>query len=84
MTSESAKEAAVRIELTNEEALVLFDCLSRMNDEKELRFEHQAEQRVLWDIECVLEAKLVGPFKSNYDELLQKAREAVADPELFE
>lgn len=41
--------------------------------------EHQAEQRVLWNIVCMLERQLVAPFRPNYVELVDVAREAVKD-----
>jgi len=69
----------ISIELTNEEALVLLDYLSRCSKKEEYKFEDQAEQRVLWDIEATLESVLIEPLKSNYDELLAKAREKVRD-----
>lgn len=69
----------VQIELSPDEALVFFDWLSRANGSEKLRFQHQAEQRVLWDIECDLESALAEPLLPNYPELLEAARERVAD-----
>lgn len=72
----------VNIELTNDEAVVLFEFLSRFN-QSELTgsFEDQAEQRVLWNIESDLEKKLSEIFKSNYQEILKIAREKIRDKE---
>ena len=67
----------VQLALSPDEALVLHDWLSRMSDSEELRFEHPAEQRVLWDIECDLETKLVEPFMPTYGDLVRKARDAI-------
>jgi hypothetical protein len=75
MTGESEKP--VEISLKPHEALVLFEWLARVNESEELRFEHPAEQRVLWDLEAILEARLAVPFKSNYRELLEAARNAI-------
>lgn len=72
-------EKEVLLSLSPDEALVFFDWLSRMNEGEELSFAHQAEQRVLWDIECDLESTLAGPFPSDYAQLLDAARERVAD-----
>ena len=69
----------IAIELTGDEALMLFDWLVRFNDARAGVFEDQAEQRVLWDVECMLEQVLAEPFRKDYVELLRKARERVRD-----
>ena len=46
------------MELSHDEALVLIDWLFRFNAAENNAFEDQAEQRVLWDLECRLESKL--------------------------
>lgn len=68
------------VELSREEALVLLEWLSRLNKTGNSAFVDQAEQRVLWDLEAMLEANLAEPFHPNYDELLAAARAAVRDP----
>jgi hypothetical protein len=73
-------EQKVNIELTKEEAIVLFEFLGRFNEiEDSNKFEDQAEHRVLCDIECILERKLSEPFGADYQEIVMKAREAVRD-----
>lgn len=68
----------VNIQLTQEEAIVLFEFLSRFNEiDDSSRFEDQSEQRVLWDIECVLEKELSEPFQADFLEIVKKARETV-------
>ena len=70
----------VNIELTKEEAIVLFEYLGRFNENDNLEnFEDQAEQKVLCDIECILEKKLSEPFNSNYQKIVAEAREKVRD-----
>jgi hypothetical protein len=70
----------VNIELTNEEAVVLFEFLVRFNKSDDSnRFDDQAEQRVPWDLECILEKELSEPFRKDYQEIIKKAREAVRD-----
>lgn len=76
-----ANEDLVRIELTSDEALVLFEFLQRFSESNKLVLEDQAEQRVLWDLTCILEQELVQPFAANYDELLSQARDRVRDSE---
>jgi hypothetical protein len=69
----------VHLELSREEAIVFFEWLARFNRANDVRFEDRAEQRVLWDIEAMLESKLVEPFESDFSELLARARAAVRD-----
>jgi len=70
----------VNIELTKEEAIVLFEFLSRFNENDNLsRLEDQSEQRVLWNVECILEKQLSEPFRADYQKIVKKAREVVRD-----
>jgi hypothetical protein len=73
MTDDS--EEKVIIELTGSEALVLFEFLSRTSDDDPLTVADQAERRVLWSLECMIEKALVEPFLPNYDDLLAQAKE---------
>jgi len=75
----STKQDEVEIRLTPDEALVLFECLSRYSDTDELRVEDQSEQRALWNLCCLLEKQLVEPFKPNNVKLLQSARDRLRD-----
>jgi hypothetical protein len=66
------------IELTKNESIVLFDFLSRFNDISSKEFiEDQAEEKVLYNLECMLEKQLVEQFKSEYDEIIKKARDSL-------
>jgi hypothetical protein len=70
----------VDISLSKSEALVLFEFLVRINQKAdEGMFEDQAEQRVLWDLEASLEKQLSEPFRPDYSELINKARQEVRD-----
>jgi hypothetical protein len=71
----------VTIELTSDEALVLFDWLSRFNQKDDVAFEDDAEQRVLFDLESKLESMLTAPLDSNYKGLLAYARTRVRGKE---
>lgn len=74
---ESRKEnSGIRISLSNEEALVLLDWLTRFN-ESENTFQDQAEERVLFDLESILEQKMSDTFSDNYSAVLQKARDKI-------
>ncbi|WP_421764860.1 hypothetical protein [Ekhidna sp.] len=70
----------MNIELSNEEALVLFELLSRIsNADTKLDFVDQAEQRVLWNLEAELEKQLTVPLLTNYKEQLEAARNELRD-----
>jgi hypothetical protein len=71
----------VRLELSRAEALVFFEWLARFNKATDVEFEDQAEQRVLWDIEGMLESMLVEPLQADYAALLDEARARVRDAE---
>lgn len=75
----NAIEDEINISLNRNEALVLFDFLSRYSENDNLAIEDQAEERVLWDLCCVFEKILDEPFKENYLEILEKARMEIRD-----
>ncbi len=64
----------VTLDLTHDQALVLFDWLVRESDADGLPIAHQAEQSVLWVLEGQLEKSLAEPLKANYTELVRAAR----------
>jgi hypothetical protein len=70
----------ITIELSNQEALVLFEFLHRFDDEDAYLFADQAEQRVLWHLEGALEKRLVEILSPHYGKLLAEARAHVRDP----
>lgn len=72
-------ESRIRIELTADEALVLFEFLQRFSDSDMLTLEDQAEQQVLWNLCCLMEKSLSAPFASNYGELVAQARGRLRD-----
>lgn len=76
----SAQLPKVKLELTPNEALVLFEYLSRFSDTDDPTIHDQSERRVLWDLCCQLESTLVEPFRADYRELLDAARAQVRDP----
>ena len=71
----------VTLELSKNEALVFFDWITRFNEADDHSFADQAEQRVLWDLEAILEKNLAEPLADNYGDLLAEARNRVRDPE---
>jgi len=72
-------EAEVILSLNNDEALVLFEFLSRFSEKTNLKIEDQSEERVLLNLCCDLEKILAEPFQENYRELLLKAQDNVRD-----
>jgi hypothetical protein len=69
----------IQIFLNKDEAIVLFDFLSRFSDRGDLVIADQSEARVLWNLCSDLEKILVEPLKANFREILTQARENVRD-----
>jgi hypothetical protein len=65
----------VAIELSGDEALVLFEWLAGMDAAK--LGVGEAEQRVLSGIEAALEKSLVEPFAKDYVDLVEQARRRI-------
>jgi hypothetical protein len=66
----------MQIDLTDDEALVLFDLLSDYGtpDDRRLIVRSAAERNALWALTGQLEKRLVAPLQRNYEELLSAAR----------
>ena len=71
--------SAIQLSLSRDEAIVIFEFLSRYSDTGSLSIEDQAEQRVLWDMCASLESQLHEPISPNYDEILRNSRDSVRD-----
>ncbi|GAA4748407.1 hypothetical protein GCM10023350_36670 [Nocardioides endophyticus] len=70
----------ISLVVSQDQALVLFEWLARTGNAGEpAPFEDQAEQRVLWDLESVLEAALTEPLDDDYQPKLEAARSRVRD-----
>lgn len=67
----------VDLRLDENQALVLFEWLTKFNDQERGELLGQAEQQVLFDLESQLESRLTAPFESNYQDLLERARKSV-------
>lgn len=67
------------LELSDDEALVLFECLARFEDGGALPLQDEAERYVLWRLEGQLEKALVEPFRPDYAELVDAARRRVRE-----
>ena len=72
--------SSVTLSLSTDESLVLFDWLARTRElGAPAPFIHQAEQRVLWDVECHLESSLDEILTPTYSQRLDDSRRRVAD-----
>jgi len=74
----------VRLQLTKDEALVLFEWLAQRDEERarentESDAPLDAEELVLTKIHGILEKSLVEPFDPNYGALLAAARRRVQE-----
>ena len=69
----------IALTLTRDEALVLFEFVSRFSDTDELSIIDQAEERALWNLTCVLEKVLSEPFGADYKEVIRQAQERLRD-----
>lgn len=67
-----------QIEISKDEALVLFEWLHQLLEEKyNPVFRHTAEEIVVSNIIGALQSELIEPFDKNYVELVIKARERI-------
>ena len=73
------KKEEIEINLTKDEALVLFEFLSRFSDKNELKIEHQSEERALWNLKCIFEKVLSEHFSKDYFKIIEVAREQLKD-----
>lgn len=69
----------VTLKVTKDEALVLFDFLSRFSNEDKLSIQDQAEERALWNLTCVFEKQLAEPFDKNWPHIIEAARNRLRD-----
>lgn len=82
-SDEQSQQDIVVIRLDGNEAVVLFELLSRWAASENSAtptsecFKNSAEGAVLLGLLAELEKQLVAPFKSDYQHILQKARYAL-------
>ena len=69
---------AIGITLSRDEALVLFEFFARFDEKDDFTMRNIAEYLALMRISTQLDKALVEPFKPNYIELLNAARERLA------
>ena len=66
------EDEAIRVELSHDDALVLFDWLSRTDGS--VPISDPAEQDALWRLEAQLEKQLAEVISSSYDAAVEAAR----------
>lgn len=71
----------VRIELPSDVALVLFEWIERQADDQWARLPdaHSGELGALTVLAGALQSELVEPFKGDYAEIVEAARQRLAD-----
>ena len=72
----------LNLTISKDEALVLFDFLARFNEvEHSDIFKDQSEQKTLWILEGQLEKQLAEPFRPDYKDIINEARNNIRDEE---
>lgn len=66
--------AAVKLSLTQDQALVLFEFFARFQESNRLRLLNNAEFVALSAVAAQIESSLVQPFDHRYGELLAEAQ----------
>lgn len=67
------------LNITNDEAIVLWNLLRRYSERDLLGTEDQAEQRALWNLECVLEKMVGNLYEGEWEVALKAAYEKLRD-----
>lgn len=70
--------SSVNIELTKDDALVLFDWLYELNENSDeyraIIGSETAEQGAIWGLKCALEKILSEPFSNDYNDFVLEAK----------
>ena len=67
----------MKLEITDDEALVLYDLLAdyaEHDDGRQLAVRCAAERNALWAVSAALDRQLIAPVQENYKERLALAR----------
>lgn len=67
----------MKIELTDDYALVFFEWLARLDEQDAFPVEDPAEEKVLWHLHAQLEKMLPVQFTTDYHERVEQARQRV-------
>jgi hypothetical protein len=78
----TAVNKSISVVFSEDEAFVLLEWLHRVNMKGHSSlFQDQAEERVLFDLEAVLEGLIPETFADDYTNFLANARERIRDKE---
>jgi hypothetical protein len=72
---------SVQLTLSPDEAVVLFELVSRFTNSDTLSIEDESEAHALWNVCSLLERRLVEPFLPNYEGILSAARQRLCRKE---
>lgn len=67
----------MKLEITDDQALVLFEWLARLDEQDAFPVEDPAEELVLWCLHGQLEKALSEQFRPDYQDLVEQARARV-------
>ena len=71
-------DETIQLTLSRPQAVVLFEWLTNQDESDTFKYDHDAEQRVVWKMQAQLETTLVEPFHKDYLSKLEQARNEVA------
>ena len=69
------------LKLNGDEVLVFFEWIVKFNKDNELS--DKAEQKILSNLECLLESVLEEPFMEDYKEIINQAKRYIIDNSLL-
>jgi len=75
----SAGTRRISIDLSEDAAVVFFDFLTRFSNSGSLEIQDQAEERVLWYLQCELETRDLKPDEPDGKKAIAAARQKVRD-----
>lgn len=65
------------LKLNGDEVLVFFEWIVKFNKDNELS--DKAEQKILSNLECLLESALEEPFMEDYKDIINRAKRYIID-----
>ncbi|WP_435005089.1 hypothetical protein P12x_002980 [Tundrisphaera lichenicola] len=73
------EDEPVHLVLSQDEALVLFELLSRYDETERFGVDDPAEVLSLWHLHGVLQKKLVAPLQADYADQPRRARDRLRE-----
>ena len=69
----------IKIEISEDDAIVLFEFFERFSEKEEMYFVHPAEYLSLMKISAQIDKSITAMFKKDYGKILKNAREIIAE-----